>query len=347
MGELKTAEVVLEYQPIIPGPPVPKQQLHQRACSNDVGTIEHWEKTWMDNIKANKAKYGSFKENSVAKFFGAYKYQPAIIAGSGPSLKKNAKFLKRRGGIPLISCLHNFHLFEDLELGTEFYVSLDGGEVVVEEVYEGGTKTPDEYWALSKDRTLLCYIGTSPRLLEKWQGKVYFFNAPVPKIEFVNELDKIEKFNIYYSTGGNVLGGCLYTAKGLLGCSSIIFVGADFSFSYPKVKDGEASVNFHSWESKYDKNIGQCMVVRDIFGMPVKTWPSYYNFKHYFDWFSCQIGGEYINATEGGCMGAFNEGNINQFKYMDLNDAIDQFNRFTDLKECMENPEVDYRKLLY
>lgn len=347
MGELKTVEMVLEYQPIIPGPPQAKEALHSQACSNDAGTISHWHKTWVDNIKANKARFGSFKEHSVGEFFGSYRYQPAIVAGSGPSLKRNAHKLKDRQGIPLISCLHNFHFLEDLNLAPEFYVSLDAGELTIEEVYEGGSKTPDEYWARSKDRTLLCYIGTSPKLLEKWQGKVCFFNAPVPDRNFIEETDKIERFNLYFATGGNVLGACLYTAKGLLGCGSVIFVGADFSFSYPKLEDGKKEHTFHSWKSKYDKDIGQCMVVRDIFGMPVKTWPSYYNFKNYFDWFACHVGGELINASEGGCLGAYSEGNINQFKYMDLEDALAQFTRFNEVREPMLNPDVEYRKILY
>jgi hypothetical protein len=347
MAELKTAEIVLEYQQIIPGPPMAKETLHQQACTNDVGTVNHWAKIWLDNIRANKDRYGSFKENSVAKFFGAYKYQPAIVAGSGPSLKKNAAKLKDRGGIPLISCLHNFHYFEDLELNPDFYVSLDAGDITIEEVCEGGSKTPDEYWALTKDRVLLCYIGTSPRLLEKWQGKVYFFNAPVPEPGFLVEQDKIEKFNLYFSSGGNVLGACLYAAKGLLGCSSVVFVGADFSFGYPTIKDGEAKHSFHSWKSKYDKELGRTIKVPDIFGNKVHTWQSYYNFKHYFDWFACHVGGEYINATEGGCLGAFNEGNISQFKYMDLSDALKQFTNFNEVMEPTLNPEVDYRKILY
>lgn len=347
MAGIKTAEIVLEYQGLLPGPPVNPERLREQACSNDTQTIDHWIDIWLGNIRENKKRYGSFKEHSVSKFFGDFRYQPAIVAGSGPSLKKNAAKLKNRDGIPLISCLHNFHYFEDLELDTDFYVSLDAGDITVDEVSEGGSNSPEYYWERSKGKKLLCYIGTSPKLLEKWQGEVYFFNAPVPTPRFLEEQDKIEKFNTYFSTGGNVLGACLYAAKGLLGCSSIIFVGADFSFSYPKVDGEKTKQTFHAWDSKYDKDMGQCMSVRDIYGMPVKTWPSYWNFKNYFDWFACQVRGEYINATEGGCMGAFNEGNICQFKYMDLEDAIAQFTRFNEVKEPTLNPEVDYRKILY
>jgi hypothetical protein len=344
---VKTAEIVLEYQSLIPHPPVPKGALYDRACSNDKPTIDHWSEIWLKNIKANKEKFGSFKEHSAAKFYGDYRYQVAIIAGSGPSLKRNAADMSTRGKIPLVSCLHNFHMFEELDLAPEFYLSLDAGEVVVEEVYEGGSKDPEWYWERSKDRKLLCYIGTSPRLLEKWRGEVYFFNAPVPNPEFLKAQDEIEKFNFYFGNGGNVFGACLYFAKAILGCGSIIFTGADFSFGYPTIKDGKAHHKFHSWDSKYDKDLGRTDKVTDIYGNKVHTWPSYYNFKNYFDWVVCHLDGEWINSTEGGCMGAYSDGNIVQFKYMDLVDAIRRYNMFDELEESARNPEVDYRKVLY
>lgn len=347
MGKLKTAEVVLEYQPLIPQAPSSQDDLYKRACSNDKGTVDHWQEQWLSNIKFNKARFGSFAEHSAGKFFGANKYMPAIVAGSGPSLKHNAAKLAERDTIPLVSCLHNFHLFEDLGLETDFYVSLDAGEVTVEEVSEGGKHDEEYYWQQTEKRTLIAYIGTHPTLLEKWRGQVYFFNAPVPNQEFMKRLDEIEKFNLFMSNGGNVLGGCLYFAKAILGCASIIFTGADFSFGYPTITDGDVKHKFHSWDSKYDKKMGQTLRVTDIYGNKVHTWPSYYNFKHYFDWFAGNVAGTYINATEGGCLGAYAQGNIAQFKYMDLEDALKEFQAFKQIQEPAENPGVDYRKLLY
>lgn len=348
MGEKKIASVVLEYQNTIPTAPVSKEELYGNACKSDSQTIAHWYDTWLKNIRANKERFGSFREHSVGQLFGRSRYLPAIIAGAGPSLKRNAQHLTERDGIPLVSCLHNFHYLEDIGAGADYYCTLDAGDVTIEEVTEGGTRPEAEYWEKTKGKKLCAFIGTSPRLLEKWQGEVYFFNAPVPNVQFQEELEKIEVFNLYLSNGGNVLGSCLYLAKAILGASTIVFVGADFSFGYPEISElGEAEHHFHSWKSKYDAKMGKTLRVTDVYGNKIHTWPSYYAFKNFFDWVAIHVPGEYINATEGGCLGAYPEGNIAAFKYMDLKDVLRIYKISDELKECCENSEVNYKKILF
>jgi hypothetical protein len=240
----RKAEIILEYQNYIESPPVSPKALYGQACSNDGATIDSWREIWLKNIRANKARFGSFADNGIGKLHGTLALKPAVIAGSGPSLKVNGDKLKDRPGIPLISCLHNFHFFEDRDIPVDYYVTLDAGPVVIEEVSEGGKLSPDEYWARTKDRTLIAFIGTDPGLFDKWQGKVYFYNAPVPDQAFTDEVKKIEEFHTYISNGGNVLGACLYFAMGILGANPVAFVGADFAFGYDK--------KFHAWDSKYD-----------------------------------------------------------------------------------------------
>ena len=332
---------------MIPQAPESPQQLRGRATGADDVTVRTWRETWLSNIRANKERFGSFADHSCGKYFQAYKYQPVICAGSGPSLKQNAAKLRDRKGLCLVSCLHNFHYFEDLDLEPEFYVSLDAGPVTIEEVTEGGTKTEEEYWERTKDRTLVAYIGTDPKLLERWRGDICFFNAPLPDLQLAREIDEIEKFNVFLSNGGNVLGGAVYFSKGILGASSIIFLGADFSFGYPDFDGDEPTQRFHSWKSKYDKKMGHTMRVTDIYGNKVHTWPSYYNFKAFFDWLAQQVPGEWINATEGGILGAYPQGNIAQFKYMDLDDVYRYFQNSFELEEQVLNPSTDVKKILY
>lgn len=312
--EIMKREIICHFQNTVDGPPVSAEQLHKNACQNDEITISSWKPTWKRNVQANHEKFGPFWKRSIGHFFEKYKNQTCIIAGSGPSLKFNAELLKDRKGIPLVSCLHNFHYFEDLGLEPEFYVSLDAGEVTVEEVTEGGTKSEEEYWEKTKHRKLLAYIATSPKLLEKWRGEIYFYNAPVPDPEYNQFCENIERFPVYLSTGGCVLGACLYFAKGFLGCEKIIFTGADFSFS--------GMNKFHSWDSKYDAKLGHCLRVTDIFGNKVNTWQSYYNFKQWFDQVAITAPGTYVNATEGGCLGAYDIGNIKQIQQTTLRQAL-------------------------
>lgn len=336
---MRKAEIYLEYQPLIHEPPVTPGALYQNACENDERTVDHWQHIWLANITANKSIFGSFGENSIGQEFNKFRYQPAIIAGSGPSLKVNAAELKNRGQIPLISCLHNFHYFEDLELAPEYYVTLDAGPVTIEEVTEGGSKPTLEYWEKTKDRTLIAFIATDPELLKKWKGKILFYNAPLPRPDLVTKIDAVEKFNCFLSNGGNVLGGCLYFSKAILGTSQTIFTGADFSFGYDR--------KFHSWDSKYDKVMGRTIRVTDIYGNKVHTWASYYGFKQYFDSVPLRVPGIYYNCTEGGCLGAYPEGNLAAFKYMDLKDCLKQLHLNDEISEQMTKSETEPRKILY
>lgn len=336
---MRKAEIELEYQPYIDQPPIQPKQLFATACENDEVTINAWRKTWEANVKANHEKYGSFAAHSIGQLYGWAHHRPVIIAGAGPSLKRNAEALKARKDIPLVSCLHNFHFLEDQGTPADFYVSLDAGEVVIEEVYEGGSKSPEEYWKITKDRTLLAYIGTSPRLLEKWQGKVLFFNAPVPDDAYMKFIDEVEVFNTYVSNGGNVLGACMYIAKGFLGASAVAFIGADFCFSYDK--------KFHAWDSKYDTRMGTVMRVRDVFGIPVATWRSYHNFKGWFEFVSMTVPGMYYNCSEGGTLGAYENGNIRSIIQMPLDQFIRQVNIYEELEEQAKNPKTEIKKLLF
>jgi hypothetical protein len=330
MPKEKRADVLLEYQNYIETPPIQPHQLHQQACSNDTVTVNSWRNIWITNAKVNHAKYGPFKDHSIAKIYETQKFKPVILAGSGPTLKKLIPDLKTKGDICLVSCLHNFHFMEDNGIKVDYYVTLDAGEVTVEEVSEGGTKTPDEYWAMSKGKTLLAFISTSPRLLEKWQGEVLFFNCPIPDESLTAEIDAIETFRHYVSTGGNVLGAALYIAKGYLAANPIAFIGADFCFSYDK--------KFHSWDSKYDKNLGLVLKAVDVFGNKVLTWQSYSNFKGWFEWVALQVPGLYINCSEGGSLGSYPDGNIMAIRQMDLCDFIRMYNLHEHIRETVNNP---------
>lgn len=339
MKKHKTAEITLEYQNYIQNVPVARESLYAEASKNDQTTIDHWKETWLKNIRANHKRFGSFSEHSVGQFWNRFIYQPCVVAGAGPSLKRNGHELKERGKIPLVSCLHNFHFFEDHGVEVDFYVTLDAGEITIEEVSEGGSKTEEEYWEKTKGKKLLAYIATSPRLLEKWQGEVYFFNCPMPDPALDQAIDEIEKFHTYVSTGGNVLGACVYLAKAIFGGNPIIYVGADFSFSYDK--------KFHAWDSKYDKTLGQVLRSVDVFGNKVYTWPSYHGFKSFFDWMAESVPGLYINCTEGGSLGAYPDGNIMAIRQMDLCEFLGMYHLSDKTKASCENPSIEEKLILY
>ena len=333
---MKSREIALEFQPYIMNPPIDPNKAHEQACANDQATMDHWEKTWLGNIKANKDRFGSFASMSAGSLWGTGAGKATIIAGSGPSLKYTApKFKDRPEDMLLVSCLHNFHYLEDLEANVDYYVTLDAGPITVEEVTEGGSKSEEEYWELTAGRKLVAFIGTDPQLLERWKGEIYFFNAPIPSEKIMNAINDIEKFQVYIESGGTVFGTCMFFTKGILGSQTIIFTGADFSFST------EPKARFHAWDSKYDTDHGYCIKAVDIFGNAVKTWQSYYNFKLWFDLVAQRVPGFYINASEGGILGAYRDGNISAIKQMWYDDMIDMFTLHKHKKDHCSDPAID------
>lgn len=344
MAKPRVVTLTLDYQNYIERPPIKPQQMYGAACSSDTITIDTWRKTWIDQTTANHQFFGNFKDHSLGQLYNINKNKPAVIVGSGPSLAYNGHLLKNREGILAISCLHNYHFFEDQEIPIDYYVSLDAGPVVLDEVSEGGKKTPDEYWESTQDKTLLAFIGSHPDLFKKWKGKVYLFSAPVPDQAFIDNLKSLEPFYANVSNGGNVLGACLYIAKGFFGSNPIAYVGADFCFSYPSPEKGH---QFHGWESKYDKTIGNVMRGYDVFGQKTITWQSYFNFKNWFDFIALQVPGIYINCTEGGMLGAYPEGNLMAIKQMALEDFLGMYQLNSVLKDVCADPAHPENRLLF
>ncbi len=335
----KQALVTLEYQPYF-APSTPPDELLAMAAQNDDKTMERFRPEWLSNIKENHARFGPFKDHSLAPILRKFENRPVICAGSGPSLRRNAHLLaKRSPTIGLVSCLHNFHYLEDIGANVDYYVSLDSQKLVISEMTDGGQRTPEEYWALTKDKTLICFIGSPPELIERWQGEVLFFNAPMPDEEFVKEVDALEMYTTLVSTGGTVLGACVYLAQIFMGARPVIFVGADFSFGYDE--------QFHPWKSDYDLKLGHVMKATDVFGMPVKTWPSYYGMKLFFEYMARHTGWFYINCTEGGILGSYPEGNVISIRSLDLDHTLAMYSVSDDIVMQALNPEKAPKKLVY
>jgi len=350
---LRNIDIDLIYQPLIDGPPASQGNIFARACEGDQITIKTWHDIWLKQYAQTKEKFGSFHDHSVGKLYGSVTpYVPSIIAGSGPSLKHSIDALKQnqsmRNPLTVISCLHNFGYFMDEGIKADYWMTLDAGDIVIRDINEG--RKEQEYWDKTKGQKLLAYTCSHPELFKDWQGDVNLFNCFIPEEGFRKELDKIENFKHYLGTGGNALGACLYFTKVVLRSDVVHFVGADFCFDYNNT--------FHSYKTHYD-NMGNYIVWPDCYGNLRKTWGSYLNFKFYLDHIACSVPGRYVNCSEG-LLGAYREGNIRQFQYMSLKDALvpyrmteksfleerdikgNTLNRIEfDLKEVFTNPKYD------
>lgn len=336
----------------IDGPPQGQAAAWATCTGNDQITVDSWGAQWSYQLKANARIY-NFSDNSAMKEHGKCGKKPCILAGSGPSLRKSLPVLldkdpgKGRGDIPIVSALHNFPYFEDNGIMTanDYYVNLDAGDITARELSEGGKEDSDFYWERSKDRVLISVVNAHPDLLRRWKGKILWFGVPSATEEQFAETRKYVDFGTIpaFNVGGNVMGAALYFARAVLGCSIPIFIGMDLSFSYDK--------KFHAWDSQYDKKFSGVMPCYDIFGNRVWTWPSYWGFKNWFDYMAC--GGQggngqvWINATEGGIMGAYVQGNIKQILQLDLKTALAMFRTYEILPSLVEKSASDNLHLLF
>jgi hypothetical protein len=311
-------EMKLMYQDYIPNPPMNSAQLYSKACSNDSLTLESWREQWLEQMATNAKNYDVIG-NTIMSEYNKQKNKPVILAASGPSLKKNIEELaKNKNDMCLVSCCHNFAYFVDNGVKADYYVNLDAGEITYTELGEGGEKSNEYYWEKTKDYTLITCSTAYPKFLNSWKGPIRFFNVCPPDSEFLVRAKAILDFPTYFNVGGNTLGAVLYFSRAILAGGTMIFIGADFSFSYDQ--------HFHSWDSPYDDKFAGLTPWIDVFGNKVQSWGSYINFKHWFDFIACGGKGgavqNFINCTEGGILGAYPQGNIRQITQMTLREAL-------------------------
>lgn len=320
----RTIDIDLEYQPLIDKPPVTPGDLYNQSCSGDKVTVETWREQWISQTKAAKERFGSFAEKSMGALYGSNIHKPVICLASGPSLKHSFDALREnntlKNRVMVISALHNFGLLMDEGIKVDYWVSIDAGEIVLDDTVEFGSKDKTSYWDLTKDQTLIAAAFSHPKLFDQWQGQVYLSTALIPDPGLQAALQEIEPFKHYLSSGGNVGGAVFYIAKALFGSDPIMFCGYDYCFDY--------DLKFHSVKTKYDdykgSGIGVTMKAIDVYGNSRKTWPSYWNFKCWHDAIACKVPGNYINCSDG-LLGAYREGNISQFRYMPLDQALEPY----------------------
>jgi hypothetical protein len=348
-------DMVLRYSGCIDGIPLGKEAAWQNATRNDKVTVESWDKIWIGQTAQNSKTY-NFSEGSAMSVFGSESGRPVILMGAGPSLAKNwadlvgdGKTNFGRRDIKIVTNVHNFPFLEDHNLMTseDFYLILDAGDICIKEMSEGGANAdnPDWYWERTACRTLVAYHGTHPEFLKKWRGKILWFTTPPASMKIAEEISKlidITKVPVL-NVGGNVMGAALYFARAVLGCSIPIFMGMDLSFSYNQ--------KFHPWECWYNEKFTGVIPWIDIYGNRVWTWPSYLGFKSWFDFMACGGTGNnaqlWINATEGGILGAYPEGNIRQIVQMDLKTALHMFNMHHLLPSLIEKSTGGQFNLLF
>lgn len=317
----RTLEIDLEYAQIIESPPMTPDQLYKNACMGDEITIKTWKETWIKNYQLAKDRFGTFEGKTIGQLYNANHHKPIICLASGPSLSISMEALRTNQAmvnpVPVVSVLHNFALLMDEGIKVDYWITLDAGEIVLDDTTEFGKEKKESYWEKTKGQKLLAVIFSPPKLFDLWQGEVFLFNALVPEQEMREKFDAIERCSHYISSGGNAGGGAFYFAKAILGSNPILFCGYDYCFSH--------DMKWHPVGSKYDNfngnGAGVTMKWKNVFGLPIKTWGSYLGFKFWHDQTVMRVPGDYINCSEG-ILGAYDSGIIKHFQYKSLKDAL-------------------------
>jgi hypothetical protein len=220
----------------------------------------------------------------------------------------------------------------------------------------------DDYFAFDKadwsDVPLLADQTCNAEQLKKWPGKVKFFKSANPTDTNIGKFIKMEldrlvnpyKQGSVIEVGGHAMGAMLSIARGVMRANTIIFVGSDYCFNldnkfYPfdyKIDKTVVTENPDGTESEKPAPPSVQGAIFDIFGNQVGTNGAYLGFKNVMDngikanKIAAMQSGEdldFINASEGGALGALKGGNSKWMQYMRLEDAIYMADAKRKLKE--------------
>jgi hypothetical protein len=301
---------IVQNRPLIEDiPKSVKKEMKEVYKKSTKHTVKSWSKIWIKNLMQN-VKMCDFSKHSVYCLKDKFKGETAYLVGASPSLSKNIKELKKKKGI-IITCSHALKFLLDNGIKPDYVIILDAHDKQ-SKFLDIGSK--------SKDIMLLADILVSPEVFKVWNGRILFFRTigekPADKLH--KKLWSMSKFNDLIYTGGNVMGGA-HSIADLLGCNKIVFVGMDFSNpiasnSYVEYADGSKD---HGTYDHLDAFIGT-----DITGRGVWTKQRMFMYKYWFDYTSVILDRiEHINATEGGTLGAYPEGNLKSIKQMKLSEV--------------------------
>jgi hypothetical protein len=323
-----------------------KEQEHwNESFKNSNGiTLYSWRTPWLENTKKNLEHFKYFnRDHSIKVFANELINRPVILVGAGPSLKNNIEYLRmaKEAGVAIIASHHALMYLsqEHIRIKPDYALVLDAG------------KTWTEYYGdldFYNDVPLLADQVCDHEQLKLWKGPIFFYRSAQPtEGEVANflkmEMERIISPNMNGSiieVGGHVMGAMVSVSRGVMRANTIIFVGADYSFA----PEG----NFYPFDFTIDKEVpaehfggkegeklpappGVHGMIYDIFGNQVGTSSSYLQFKNVMDIgikvnMQSTIGTaedlDFINASEGGALGALVGGNSKWMKYMRLEDAI-------------------------
>lgn len=221
---------------------------------------------------------------------GAFSGIPAIIVAGGPSLDKNIHLLpKAKGKAVIIAADTVLPSLLAHNISPEFITAIDPQEITFEKFAD---VVPE-----AKGISLICMPWVAPKVPKIFPAENVFWTFSGKPIEiWINSL-----------LGGDVLTGGAGTVAHLnllsaviMGCSPIIFMGQDLSFSADSSHAKHAVLTDKNEMERMFKSKKDLMWVDGVNGEKVPTNRAFFGDKQYFERIITENQGHYINATEGG-----------------------------------------------
>ncbi len=295
------------------------------AIKTNISSRLGWIENYFKNI-GNLAKYPP-----IDALRNSFRGVPMVIAGAGPSLKKNGELLRELKGKALIMAAITAYL-PLVKMGVIPDLVIAAERIDLPEYFTYGAED-------KKTRLVLAEVSHPAMFDRDMLGKFTFFNGYVTLSIAQAHLWGSSYFA---STGGSVTTTALDMGV-MFGCNPIIFVGQDLAFG-----DGATHVGggvYGEQRIKIDAALGQVVTEEEyvtveerimgthqllwLKGLDGKPVASKYDWVTFHQWFESYMaylkkegpgGIEVINATEGG---AFIEGMV----HMPLREAIDRYVR--------------------
>jgi hypothetical protein len=286
-------------------------------------TIKTWEERWIANVKYNRDLVDKGMQYKTAlDLLALPRHHIAIVCGAGPSLKRQARYLRNVPKEWAILCADHA-LLPVLEEGIEpsFVVSMDGDQTPDIYIQEGIKRLRYGYPAVP----VLLDVVACPTITNQVKNAYWFKSASDPETKIMRYVQELFPDITKLGHGGNVGSAVAIVATYFMFARHIILVGLDSSLA-----PGRERVIYYHGQIASDEH--KYIDVHDIYGRNIQTVGNLHNYKIWLDHFTYSNSHvEWINANDGGYLGVNSMyDNFEHYQYMPLKDAIEYLKKHGD-----------------
>jgi hypothetical protein len=229
-----------------------------RPFSEDDDQHKEWNNRTLENLPYFKKEKSIW--NLEFKYYGEDE-KAMVLVGSSPCLKRDVDKLKDLDDDFVIVCANSSLKFL-LRNGIKphYVVAVDSDDKDITQHLD---------IADSKDITLLASTVISNKILDAWQGPVYFLPYYSIKKELKGKVRS--RLGKGVPSGGNCITSAFYVVSIIFGSKTVIFVGNEHCFD--KVKDYYADKK----AAKQEK-LKLIFPIKDVLGRDRWTLPAHYNY---------------------------------------------------------------------